>query len=80
MNSKELSEMKEQIKKEILDLDHQINELETYYIEDTKESVGVGSLRETSSRGSRITSVPKLPAINRSPRSLKSRTIRDSSP
>lgn len=39
MNNKELVEIREQLKKEVLDLDHQIFELETFYIEDTREYV-----------------------------------------
>ena len=31
-----MAEAKEQLKKDILDLDHQIYELESFYIEDTK--------------------------------------------
>jgi ElaB/YqjD/DUF883 family membrane-anchored ribosome-binding protein len=39
LSQKELAEVREQLKREILDLDHQIHELETFYIEDTKEAV-----------------------------------------
>ena len=39
LSAKEINEAREQIKKEIQDLDAQIVELETFYIEDTKEAV-----------------------------------------
>lgn len=41
LSAKEINEAREQIKKEIQDLDAQIVELETFYIEDTKEAVNV---------------------------------------
>ena len=39
LSQKELAEAREQMRREVADLDHQIHELETFYIEDTKEVV-----------------------------------------
>lgn len=38
-SQKELADAREQMRREIADLDHQIHELETFYIEDTKDVV-----------------------------------------
>jgi hypothetical protein len=56
LSAKEINEAREQIKKEIQDLDAQIVELETFYIEDTKEAVNIWLLRATCSKGSTTTS------------------------
>jgi prefoldin subunit 5 len=47
LTAKEINEARQQIRGEIEDLDRQIHELETFYIEDTKEAVLVMRVRET---------------------------------
>lgn len=58
---KELTEMREQLRREIQEMDNQIYELEMFYIEDTKEAVHLYPLRATFSRGSITISLPKHP-------------------
>lgn len=79
-SAKELTELREQLKKEILEMDNQIYELELYYVEDTKETVPTALSRETSSKDS-ITMFPPKPAKCRPhKKNKKSKTSNASSP
>ena len=67
MTPKEMAEVREQLKKDIIDLDHQVYELESFYVEDTKEAVRLALVRETCSKGLRTMSVSRPPKFRRSP-------------